>query len=109
MLPEPEQKNENAYHPWKKKIDKHDTRILRIQWKKKKITHFEAPRSRRKGLPPSHTKLLFQYHPRNSFCYIESLSPISQHIYWVILEFTVNKNYKYYLYYIKKLLIEKEE
>lgn len=38
-----------------------------------------------KCFPPSQTKqFYFSNHPRNSFCFTKTLSPISTHIYWVI-------------------------
>lgn len=39
------------------------------------LTHFEAPKRRQRDLLPFHAILLFQSHPRNSFCDIENLLP----------------------------------
>lgn len=44
------------------------------------ITHFEAPKSRQRGLRPCQTKLLFQSHPTNSFCETENPLTVSKGI-----------------------------
>lgn len=51
-----------------------------------KVTHFEAPRNRQKGLRPSQTILLFQSHPRNSFSGSANLSPVSESTFKNLIE-----------------------
>lgn len=51
-------------------IDKHQ----RTVWRIKVFTHFEAPKSRQRGLQLFHAILLFQCLPRNSFC--DSQNPL---------------------------------
>lgn len=46
--------------------------------RRRRITHFAAPQSRQRGLLPSQTKLLSQFHSKSSLCEIESPSPVSK-------------------------------